>query len=227
MVVSLVALAARLPLDVPVQIGREDAQRLARIELAKPEYHTDDESIVSRALHWLIDWISQLGNVIPHTSPLGWFGLLGFAIVVALVVIAVRRQTGPLNRARRGAAVLDTEGRGAGAYRAEADRFAAEGAWAEAVRSRLRAIVGELEERGHLDVRPGRTADEIARDAGAVLPSVAGELREGARLFDDIWYGERGADAGDYERMVALDAHVSRAEPGIGTPGAEVLAAPR
>ena len=42
---------------------------------------------------------------------------------------------------------------------------------------------------------PGRTAGEVARDGGAALPPVAGGLRQGARLFDEVWYGGRAAEA--------------------------------
>ena len=98
-------------------------------------------------------------------------------------------------------------------HRAEAERFAAAGAWAEAVRSRLRAIVRDLEDRGLVDARPGRTADEVARDAGARLPSAAADLRLGARIFDDIWYGGRTADATSYSRLVEIDAAVAAARP--------------
>jgi hypothetical protein len=47
--VSLLALVVTsVPVDVPVTIGRDEAQRLARIELARPEYAHPDESIVQR-----------------------------------------------------------------------------------------------------------------------------------------------------------------------------------
>ena len=225
---SFVGLAWYVPLDVPVVIGRDDAQRLARLELAKPEYAHPDQSIVQRVITWLFDRIGDLLDRVSTTSPLGWFGLVGIAAIVALVVVAARRRTGTLRRAARDTSLFDTGERSAADFRAEAERFAAAGAWAEAVRARLRAVVRDLEERGLVDARPGRTADEIAGDAGAALPSVAALLHDGARTFDDVWYGERPADASTYARLVALDDAVARARPSDPAhPGPYAPAAPR
>jgi hypothetical protein len=207
-------LAAALPLDVPITIGREEAQRLARLELAKPEYARDDQTLVQRAISWIVDRINEVLDAATHSSPLGWFGLLGLALVLGLVVVAVRRRTGALGRASHDAAIFDVGLHSAADYRAAAERYAASGAWAEAVRARLRAVVRDLEERGLVDARPGRTADEIASEAGVALPSVAADLRSGARAFDDVWYGGRVADAGTYDRLVAVDRAVAAARPG-------------
>lgn len=203
----------RLPVDVPVDLGREEAADLARRELANPIYATDDEPFVQKAIRWLLERISELLDRAAGTSPLGWFGILGIALLVALVVVAVRRRTGSLSRAGDVDLLLGGGLASAEQHRADAERYAAAGAYAEAVRSRLRAIVRDLEDRGLVDARPGRTADEVARDAGRRLPDAAADLRLGARTFDDIWYGGRPADAAAYARMVDVDAQVGRARP--------------
>jgi hypothetical protein len=99
----------------------------------------------------------------------------------------------------------------AAAFVSLADRLAAEGRYAEAVRERLRAIVRELVERGVIEHRPGWTVTELASAAAAVRPAVAGPLGEAARIFSDIWYGQRPADAGHDARMRALTADVHHA----------------
>lgn len=203
----------RLPYDVPVVIGREEAQRLARVELARREYQQDDEPLVQRAIQWILDKVGAALDAASQTSPLGWFGLLGVILVVVLVVIAVRRRTGALSRAVRDRALFEVGDESASDFRAAAERYAAGGAWAEAVRARLRAVVKDLEERGLVDARPGRTADEIARDGGVALPSVAADLRAGARTFDDVWYGGRTADRRTYDQLVSLDRAVAAARP--------------
>jgi MYXO-CTERM domain-containing protein len=208
-----VAVAARAPLDVPVRLGRDEAQRLARIELAKPIYTGDGEPWTQRLLRWLLEKVTSVIDAVGGSSPLGWFGLLGLALLVAIVVVVVRRRTGRLSRGAATRSLFGGAERSAVDLRAEADRYAASGAWAEAVRARLRAVVRDLEDRGLVDARPGRTADEIARDAGRELPSAAGELRAGARLFDDIWYGGRPAGPAAYARLVAVDEAVAAARP--------------
>jgi hypothetical protein len=211
--VTALHLLALARLDVPVTITREQAAALAKIELAKPEYHATDENLAQRAFRWLLDRISDVLANVGSSSPLGWFGVAGLVLVAVLAVVVLRRRLGGLGRGAAPAALFDGAARTADDLRADAERFAASGAWAEAVRARLRATVHELEARGVLDVRPGRTADEVAVEAGRALPSVAADLRTGTRIFDDVWYGGRVADATAYARLVAVDDAVRAARP--------------
>jgi len=68
-----------------------------------------------------------------------------------------------------------------------ADRYAAEGRFAEAVRERLRAMVRELADRGALSIRPGWTVTELAQ-AARLAP-----LTTAASIFSLIWYAKRPA----------------------------------
>lgn len=215
LLVAAAHLGAQLPLRVPVDISREDAQRLARLELANPLYAREQESWVQRAISWLLDRVNDIRDAATNASPSGWFGVAVVVLLVILAVIAIRWRIGALNRSAS-TPLFDGRDRGAADHRAESVRLAGAGAWAEAVRERLRAVVRDLEERGVIEAAPGRTADEIARDAGRALPSVAGDLRAAARVFDDIWYGGRTADADSYARLVAVDDAVRSARPGQG-----------
>jgi hypothetical protein len=76
-----------------------------------------------------------------------------------------------------------------------ADRFAAEGRYAEAIRERLRGIVRDLVDRGVIEHHPGWTVTELAGAAGAVLPALGRPLGAAVNLFSEIWYGERPARA--------------------------------
>jgi hypothetical protein len=207
----------RVPFEVPVELGREQAADLARLELAKPRYRAEDEPLVQRAIRWLAERVQELIDTAATTSPLGWFGLLGVLALVVGIVVVVRRRTGPLTRGGAAPALFDGATRDAAAYRAEAEAHAARGDWAEAVRARLRALVRDLADRGLVDAGAGRTADEIAREAGAALPEAAADLRAAARTFDDIWYGGHPAGRASYERVVATDERVAVARP---VPGA-------
>jgi hypothetical protein len=131
-----------------------------------------------------------------------------------IAVVAVRLKVGPL--ARSGQAdheLFAGRPQSAAEHIAAADAHAAAGAWAEAVRERLRAVVRSLEERGLLDPRPGRTADEVAWEAGAVLPHCASDLRAAVRVFDDVWYGGRQATQEHDLQLRALTAKVASARP--------------
>ncbi|WP_433210541.1 DUF4129 domain-containing protein [Dactylosporangium sp. CS-047395] len=91
-----------------------------------------------------------------------------------------------------------------------ADRLAAEGRYAEAVRERLRAMVRGLVERQVIEHQPGMTVTELARAAGSAKPAVEAPMRNASTIFSDIWYGERPATAEHDHRMRDLAAEVGR-----------------
>ena len=142
----------------------------------------------------------------------GYLGLLVIVVIVLLAIVAIRLKLGPFAGARTpGEALFAGPERTAAAHRKAAEAFAAAGEWPEAIRERLRAIIRECEQRGVLDPRPGRTADEAAAEAGAALPDCAPGLRSAARIFDDVWYGHHAASAGMYAELRTLDEAVRAA----------------
>jgi hypothetical protein len=202
-------------------IGRDDARRAAADELAKPVYARARPGLVRRALTWLghelrkgLDDTVGSGRGSGH----GWLALVVLVAALVVVLVLIRVRYGPMRRAAQAdrllfdeAAPLDAAG-----YRERAEAFAATGAWAEAVRARLRAIIAGLQERTILNARPGRTADSAAREAGTALPGQAAALLDAARVFDDIWYGEAEASAADYQRITAIDEVVAAARTRVG-----------
>ena len=200
--------------SVPVDLGRDEAAQLAREELAKQVYRDAGPGLVERLVRWLLEQAGRLLDGAAGVSPGGYSGLVVVLLLVAAAVVAVRLKVGPLGRrAAREEALFVGRTRTAAQHRAAADAHAAAGAWAEAVRDRLRAVVRSLEERAVLDERAGRTADEAAADAGRALPSCAVGLRAAAVLFDEIWYGGRPAGPESYAALRDLDAQVQAARP--------------
>lgn len=190
-------------------LSREGARDAAREELSRPEYADAQPPLllrlVGRALRALGDLVDGAAGALPG----GRIGLLLLLLLVAGLVAVVLTRVRP-ESGRTGArplfggsAVLT-----AAQHRAQAEAAAAQGQWAEAVRERLRAVVRDLEARGVLDPRPGRTAGEVARDAGAAVPAVADDLRRAAVVFDEVWYGGRTADAASYAVLVEVDQRV-------------------
>ncbi len=204
---------------VPVELGREEAARLAQQELSKQVYQERRPGLWQRLVRWLLDQAGELLDRVAGVSPGGRSGLVVLALLVVVAIVAVRLRVGPFGRRSPVDPALFTgRVRTADEHRAAADAHAARGEWAEAVRERFRAVVRSLEERAVLDERPGRTADEAAAEAGAVLPSCADDLRRATRLFDDVWYGGRPADPTGDAALRALDEKVrgTRAVP-VGT----------
>jgi hypothetical protein len=100
-----------------------------------------------------------------------------------------------------------------------ADKLAAEGRFAEAIRERLRAIVRDLVDHTVVENRPGWTVTELAAAASLARPAVATPLDAAARLFSDIWYGQRVAYAEHDARMRQYAAEVGQATRGYALSG--------
>lgn len=196
------------------ELTRDAAQEAARAELSKPEYHRDDPSWFERAISWVFEHLARLLDSAAGLAPGGAIGMVALVVLLLLVVLVVRSRLGPLGRSARLAAadVLADATCSAAEHRARADAFAAEGRWAEAVRERLRAIVRLLEDGGVLEPRAGRTAAEVAEEAGAALgdPTAAAQLASATRTFDEIWYGKRAATAADDALLRATTTLVGR-----------------
>lgn len=191
-------------------LGREAAREAAREELREQVYLDAQPPLYLRLLGRVLRAIGDLLDRAAGAAPGGTLGLIALLVLVSLFVAVVLSRVGPLARRSSGAALFAGSAvLSADEHRSLAERAAAEGAWADAVRERLRAVVRDLEARGALDPRPGRTAGEVARDGGRAVPDVAEDLRRAAVVFDEVWYGGREADAGTYALMVGVDDRVS------------------
>ncbi len=92
-----------------------------------------------------------------------------------------------------------------------ADRLAAQGRYAEAVRERLRGIVRELVDAGVVGNLPGYTITELASAASRARPPVRVPLDAASLLFSDIWYGQRDATSAHDAQMRQYAAQVHAA----------------
>ncbi len=215
MIVSSAAAAATRLAGGPL-IGRRAAQRLARHELA-------EMSIWQRIWQWLTRLPGAAGSLVPG----GWFGLIALAVLAVLAITIVVFWARPA-RSRRATAesVLGGEPLTARDYRRAADLRAAAGDYAGAVIEGVRAIAAELDERGVLQPRPGRTADELAFEAGSELPGLADDLRTVTQLFDDIRYGDRAGNLTGYQLVSRVDQEVRAARPMAGAGSPPAMAGP-
>jgi hypothetical protein len=210
-VTGLLLVAGSALAAAPVQRGA--AAQEARRELSKGIYHTDEPGLLERGFAAAVRWLDRTLSRLAEHSPGGATGLLVLvAAVAALLWFAIWR-AGPLRGAsRRGPPATGVDPTlSARQHRQRAEEFAAAGAYAEAIRERMRAIVRELEVRGVLEPRPGRTAAEVAADAGGQVPAIGPPLRQAATVFDEVWYGGRPGTAGAYDTLREADEAVRRA----------------
>jgi len=198
-------------------VSRDGARDEARRELSRDVYGRQDGRHSPGWLHRLVDWINhKLGQIFDwldpgkaHGGTGNYTGLGIFAVLLVLIVLAVvaRLWLGPVRRAAR-SRTNDTDlasPLSARALRADAEEHAHAGRYAEAVRSRLRAVVRMLEEKGVLDPRASRTAGELVTEMTAVTPTGIDELRVAVAVFSDVWYGGRAAGPESYQAVVRAD----------------------
>jgi hypothetical protein len=193
-------------------VTRDGARRVAHQELLDHKYSASKPPLIVRLVGGAIRKLLELLDRAAGHVPGGGFGLLLLALLIAGVVALVLVRLRPGGSHDGGAGVFGG-GRAltAAEHRTRAEQAAAAGRWAEAVRERLRAIVRELEARGVLEPRPGRTAGEVARDGSAAVPSIAAPLIRATTTFDEVWYGGRAADASSYAVLVSADEAVASA----------------
>ncbi|MET9827539.1 DUF4129 domain-containing protein [Streptomyces sp. NPDC006349] len=200
--------------EPPVTIPRDPAREAAQRELSKGMYHENDPSWFQRALNAFWDWVGELFGKASTATPGGTLGLVVVIVAVVALLGALWWRLGTPRRAPASApALFDDRPRSAADHRAAAQAHAAQGHWNQAVQERMRAIVRSLEERALLDIRPGRTADEAATEAGLALPAHGDRLRTAARDFDDVAYGGRPGSEQSYRRLCELDHDLERGKP--------------
>lgn len=198
------------PLPGIEDLTREGARRAAQRELLDHRYDDARPPLVVRFAGAVVRRLLHLLDATSSRVPGGGAGLLLLVLlVVGVTVLLVRVRPG---RRPAGTPVFGGgPARTADGHRALADQAAGAGDWAGAVRERLRAVVRELEARGVLDPRPGRTAGEVHRDASAAVPALTEPLLRATMTFDEVWYGGRPADASAYAVVVAADQAVTAA----------------
>ncbi|MFJ4078531.1 DUF4129 domain-containing protein [Streptomyces iakyrus] len=212
---------ARSADEPPLTTPRDPAREAARRELSKRMYHENDPSLFQRALDAFWDWLGKLFNAASTATPGGTLGLIVVILAVIAVLAALWWRLGtPRRQPTSSAPLFDDRPRSAADHRATAEAHAAQGHWNQAVQERMRALVRALEERALLDVRPGRTADEAAAEAGRALPAHTDRLHTAARDFDDVTYGGRSATEQSYHRIAELDRDLERTKPQLATSSA-------
>lgn len=196
----------------PLEVTRDEGRRRAIEELSDPLYGEHEPSIIDRFLAWVEEWLSSLLTAGEGFLPgQVWAALLLLVVVIAVVVLIVYLR--PTRNRRLDALVHEGTVRSATDHRASADRHETAGEFAQAVTERLRAISVDLEDRTIIAPRAGRTATELADEAAGVLPGQAEGLREGARIFNDVVYGDRVATPESARTLRELDVRLSAARP--------------
>jgi hypothetical protein len=192
-----------LPTGPPLTPSGDEGRRLLRHELAHSEYH---HHLLQRILDWL--WRHAQGGA---GAASGTDGVAAFVtlLVAALLVVGITLVLTRLRHDRRerarSAAVLPDRRVSAAELRGLAESALAEGRYDDAVTDAFRALAVRQVERGRLADQPGATAHEVAVSLATSYPGHGDRVGRTADLFDATLYGDRPADRGDAEDVLALD----------------------
>lgn len=187
-------------------ITRDGAQHDARQELSKAIYHRTSDPLPVRAVKWFAHLIDRIFGATLKHAPAGDFGALALIAIVAVVIALLIWRVGIPRRAATSDATLTGDSTlSAAAHRQLSIQAAEQADWLSAVIERMRAVANELEERGILVARAGRTASELAREAAVVVPAALDTLYTAADTFNAIVYGGRRATAAHLESIANAD----------------------
>ncbi len=215
----MVTAPGRLPGEVPVEPGADEASGWLADELEKTKYQPPE---TQESSNWLRDLIERLSSFIETlggegTAP-GWTAaliVLGLAAVVALILVFGLPRLRRRSAAATGEVFEADDERGSGAMRRAAQAAAAAEDWPLAIAERFRALIRGLHERTLLTSLPGSTSHDVARRAGRALPAFADELSVAADDFDAVRYLGDAGDRERYARLSALDEELQRARPDL------------
>lgn len=213
-----------VPLEIPVELSREEAQQLAQAELQKGKY-TDPWAWFTDLIRWLDRMLNDLLSFTDPTrleqssgSVVAWIviGVLLVGVIILVWRVGIPRLTASRDK------VVETEAHLSPVdYRSRAEDAASKGDWIGAVTERFRAMVRDLEDRTLLQRRIGRTATEVATLAGRAVPSQATNLSATATFFNDVLYGDHPADR---DAWLWFDGLCQQVETGLS--GADLLGVP-
>ncbi len=178
-------------MTVPPGASAPDSLRAALDSVfAGPAYRWVDQphplAFLGRWWQRLIDWLTGLQVLHPDLFLVLMSGLV--VVLVAIFVHAVWVLVMTMRAARapllEGGGATPAARRGAAWYRAEADRLALAGRYADAVQADFLALVLELDARQVVRYHPSKTPNEYSYESG-----LAGERRNAFRDLVRLLYG--------------------------------------
>ncbi len=188
----------------------DEIRQLADDILAREEFRQPEPSVLERVQGWFEDLLGRIleaafsGGV---GSILGWVFLV--AAVLAIIWFATRFGRTVQADRRVGVTVEGIHRRTPAEWVAEAEAHEQAGEWKLALRSRYRALLGELIAAGLLDEVAGRTTGEYRADLARAAPERAADFGTATDLFEVAWYGDRPTGQDENARFRALAAAVT------------------
>jgi hypothetical protein len=193
-------------------VSPDEVRRLADEIVARPEFQQPEPSLLERIRDAFTRWVGELLNAATSGGASSVIGVIVLVALVALVVwLAIRvGRTVQVDGRLPGVTVEGVHRRSPAEWRAEAERQEAEGRWKEALRSRYRALVGDLVAEALLEDVAGRTTGELRADIERTAPDRADDFGAATELFELAWYADRPTGPDENVRFRALADRATR-----------------
>jgi hypothetical protein len=167
----------------------DDVRDAVREVFSRREFQQERPGLLTRIREWVFDQIARLLAEVLQGGRRNLVGLIVFSVLVAGVVFLIARFARTVQR-DPGADVPSVRvgRRTAADWRADAERYEAEGQWRDGLRCRHRALVADLATRGLVEEIPGRTAREYRDEVGDTAPVARDAFGGATELFELAWY---------------------------------------
>ncbi len=195
----------------PAGVSPDETRQLADEILSRREFQEPEPSLIERIQTWLGDALERLFATVGGGGAGSVVSIVVLAALIGLLVWFFVR-LGRTVQADTRIAGITLEGvhrRSPAEWRAEAEEHEAAGRWKEALRSRYRALVGDLVAEGLLDDIAGRTTGELRRDLAERDPGRREAFDQATLLFELAWYADRSTGPDENARFQALAATIT------------------
>lgn len=201
----------------PLEPDEETARNWLLEELSKAEYQNAKPNPIDVFFNNLWEWFASLFTVDGSSrfgiNPIWIFIIIAIALIVIAVVIFGRPKAIARRRAAYQSVFLEDDDRSVAELRAAAEAAAKNEDWGLATTERFRAISRSLSDRTLIAMRPGTTAQGVARAAATPFPDETDALHGAANGFDSVRYLGHQAEATTYEFVKELDLRLEPKRP--------------
>lgn len=183
------------------EVDPDEARRAARDILSGAEFSEPTESLVERAVDWILDRLGDAVAALTGGGPgsvVAWLVVLGLGAVAAWLVVRALRVPGVGRVSTDRQVRVGTEShRDAGLWLQEAGRLSRSGDHRGALRCHYQALLARVIDGGAVDDVIGRTTGEYRRILTELLPAHEETIGTVTGRFEDVWYGGADVTPGD------------------------------
>lgn len=205
----------------PLDPDSDQAREWVLQEMTNPAYRQSEPTWWDIISMKFLEWVQNTFRAVVDGAPdstgdllLLILGLAAAALIIWAIIAASRRtRVGAKSNLPAAGVVFDNDERSVRELREAANRAAEAGNFTLAVEEQFRALARMLFDRTLIALRPGSTAQDVARRAAVPFPGHDERLRSAAISFDRARYLDQESNRAEWQALRDLDAELERARP--------------